>query len=54
MIDALIAFSLRRWPLILILTGLLASAGVVAFRELPIDAFPDADSSSQCISSPTA
>jgi len=41
MIDALIAFSLRRWTLILILTGLLAAAGVVAFRELPIDAFPD-------------
>ncbi len=41
MIDALIAFSLRRWPLILILAGLLAAAGLVAFRELPIDAFPD-------------
>jgi cobalt-zinc-cadmium resistance protein CzcA len=41
MIDGLIAFSLRRWPLILILTGLLAAAGVMAFRELPIDAFPD-------------
>ncbi|MCS6287203.1 MAG: efflux RND transporter permease subunit [Nitrospira sp.] len=41
MIDALIAFSLRRWPLIVILTGLLAATGVVAFRELPIDAFPD-------------
>lgn len=41
MIDALIALSIRRWPLILILTGLLAAAGVMAFRELPIDAFPD-------------
>lgn len=41
MIDAVIAYSLRRWPLIVILTGLLAAAGVVAFRELPIDAFPD-------------
>ncbi len=41
MIDALIAFSLRRWPLILILAGILAAAGLVAFRELPLDAFPD-------------
>ncbi len=41
MIDALIDLSLRRWPLIVILTGLLAMAGAVAFRELPIDAFPD-------------
>jgi len=41
MIDALIAFSLRQPVLIIILAGLLATAGFVAFQGLPIDAFPD-------------
>ena len=41
MLSRLIAFSLAQRLLVLILTALLIGAGVVALRELPIDAFPD-------------
>ncbi|MCC7060041.1 MAG: efflux RND transporter permease subunit, partial [Burkholderiaceae bacterium] len=41
MLGRIIDFSLTQRLLILVLTALLIGAGVVAFRELPIDAFPD-------------
>ena len=41
MLDTLIRFSLTQRLLLLVLTILLAAAGIVSFRELPIDAFPD-------------
>lgn len=41
MLSRLVEFSLSQRLLVLVLTGLLVGAGVVAFRELPIDAFPD-------------
>ncbi len=41
MFDAIIAFSLRRRALILLLTLALTAGGVVAFSRLPIDAVPD-------------
>lgn len=41
MIASLLEFSLRQRILILGLTGLLAFAGVLAFRSIPIDAYPD-------------
>ena len=41
MLDALIRFSLTQRLLLLVLTVLLVAAGIVSFRELPIDAFPD-------------
>ncbi len=39
--DRLIAFALSQRLLVLMLTVLLAVAGFAAFRQLPIDAFPD-------------
>ncbi len=44
MLDKLIEFSLRQRVLILLLVVMLAGAGVVAWRALPIDAFPDVSS----------
>lgn len=44
MLDKLIEFSLRQRVLILLLVAMLAGAGVVAWRALPIDAFPDVSS----------
>ena len=41
MLAALIRFSLTQRLLLLVLTGLLAGAGVHALLKLPIDAFPD-------------
>lgn len=41
MLDTLIRFSLTQRLLLLVLTILLVAAGIVSFRELPIDAFPD-------------
>jgi cobalt-zinc-cadmium resistance protein CzcA len=41
MINELITHSLRQPLLILILSGLVAVAGLIAFQKLPIDAFPD-------------
>ncbi len=41
MLDALIRFSLTQRLLLLVFTALLVAAGAVAFRDLPIDAFPD-------------
>ncbi len=41
MFDAIIAFSLRHRPLILVATLVLIVAGVTAFYHLPIDAVPD-------------
>ena len=41
MLDALIRFSLTQRLLVLVLTVLLAGAGLQAFLQLPIDAFPD-------------
>src|SRR5688572_19242077 len=41
MIASLLAFSLRQRILILGLTGLFAFAGFLAFRSIPIDAYPD-------------
>lgn len=44
MISRLIAFSLAQRLLMLVMTAALIGAGVVAFRGLPIDAFPDVSS----------
>lgn len=44
MLDRLIAFALSQRLLALVLTLGLTAAGIVAFRELPIDAFPDVSS----------
>ena len=44
MLTTLIRFSLKQRLLILVLTGLLIAAGVMAFLGLPIDAFPDVSS----------
>jgi cobalt-zinc-cadmium resistance protein CzcA len=44
MISRLIAFSLAQRLLILVLTAALLGAGLLAYRELPIDAFPDVSS----------
>jgi len=41
MFDAIIAFSLRRRVLIIVLTLALVAGGVFAFSRLPIDAIPD-------------
>jgi len=41
MLSHLISFSLRQRVLVLILAGLLVAAGLMAFRVVPIDAFPD-------------
>ena len=41
MLSALIRFSLTQRLLILVLTTVLVGAGIVAFRGLAIDAFPD-------------
>jgi len=41
MLDSLIRFSLTQRLLVLVCTALLLAAGSFAFRELPIDAFPD-------------
>ncbi|MGA7982937.1 MAG: CusA/CzcA family heavy metal efflux RND transporter [Chromatiaceae bacterium] len=44
MIDRLIQFALRQRMFMLLLVALLAAGGFMAFRELPIDAFPDVSS----------
>jgi heavy metal efflux system protein len=44
MLARLIQFSLTQRLLMLVLTALLVGAGVVAFKNLPIDAFPDVSS----------
>ncbi len=44
MLDRLIAFALSQRLLVMVLTLGLTAAGIVAFRELPIDAFPDVSS----------
>lgn len=44
MLDKLIEFSLRQRVLVVLLMALLAGAGVLAWRALPIDAFPDVSS----------
>jgi len=41
MLSRLISFALRQRLLVLVLAAALIAAGVVAYRELPIDAFPD-------------
>jgi cobalt-zinc-cadmium resistance protein CzcA len=41
MLARLVAFSLGQRLLVLVLTAVLVGAGVMAYRELPIDAFPD-------------
>ena len=41
MLDRIVDFSLTQRLLVLVLTVLLVGAGIVALRELPIDAFPD-------------
>ena len=41
MLDRLIAWSLRQRLLVLVLTLMLVAAGAMAWRGLPIDAFPD-------------
>ena len=41
MLSALISFSLRQRLLVLVLALMLVAAGTVAYRDLPIDAFPD-------------
>ncbi|MBX3028513.1 efflux RND transporter permease subunit, partial [bacterium] len=41
MLSALISFSLRQRLLVLVLAVMLVAAGTVAYRNLPIDAFPD-------------
>ena len=44
MLARLVQFALAQRAFVLILTALLAGAGWVAFRQLPIDAFPDVTS----------
>lgn len=44
MLSRLVAFSLAQRLLVLLLTAALVVAGVLAFRDLPIDAFPDVSS----------
>ncbi len=44
MLDKLVAFSLSKRLLVLILTAILIGAGWMAFQQLPIDAFPDVSS----------
>lgn len=44
MIDTLIRFALRQRLFVLLMVALLAAGGFKAFRELPIDAFPDVSS----------
>ncbi len=44
MIDRLIQLSLRQRLFMLLLVAVLAAAGGIAFRGLPIDAFPDVSS----------
>lgn len=44
MLSRLIAFSLAQRLLVLVLTAALIGAGALAFRSLPIDAFPDVSS----------
>ena len=41
MLEGLLSFSLKYRFLILIFAGLIVGAGVMALRELPIDAVPD-------------
>jgi cobalt-zinc-cadmium resistance protein CzcA len=41
MLNRIITFSLEHRPLVLMLAGVLIVTGVMAFRALPIDAFPD-------------
>ena len=43
-LDALIRFALTQRLLLLVATALLAAAGVDAYLNLPIDAFPDVSS----------
>ncbi|MGB9149623.1 MAG: efflux RND transporter permease subunit, partial [Burkholderiales bacterium] len=44
MLSRLVAFSLAQRLLVLLLTAALLAAGILAFRDLPIDAFPDVSS----------
>ncbi|MCG6863619.1 MAG: efflux RND transporter permease subunit, partial [Chromatiaceae bacterium] len=44
MIEHLIRFALRQRLFMLLMVALLAASGYLAFRELPIDAFPDVSS----------
>src|SRR6266404_5915933 len=41
MVQRLIAFALHQPLFLLLLTGLFIAGGIVAFRALPIEAFPD-------------
>ena len=41
MIDHIVSFVLRQRVFILVAIGLIAGAGIFAFKSLPIDAFPD-------------
>lgn len=41
MLNRIIELSLRHRPLVLLATAGLVIAGIIAFRRLPIDAFPD-------------
>jgi len=44
MLSKLVEFSLTQRLLVIVLTLMLTGAGIVSFRELPIDAFPDVSS----------
>ena len=44
MLSKLVEFSLTQRLLVIVLTMMLIGAGVLSFRELPIDAFPDVSS----------
>ena len=41
MINSIVGFALRKRALILIMAGVLAVAGVISFKKLPIEAYPD-------------
>ena len=41
MIASIIRASVRQWPVVLVATALLAFAGLVALRSMPVDALPD-------------
>ena len=41
MINALVGFALRKRALILVLACVLTVAGIISFRNLPIEAYPD-------------
>lgn len=44
MLSKLVEFSLTQRLLVIVLTLMMIGAGIMSFRDLPIDAFPDVSS----------